>query len=633
DGTPFSWWVSRTSERQTYWSGSLPGVQQCSCGLNENCIDMNYFCNCDADREEWANDTGLLSYKEHLPVNQMVIGDTSRTGSEAVYRVGPLRCYGDRNYWNAASFNMETSYLHFPTVHAELSADISFYFKTTAESGVFLENMGIKDFIRIELSSPSDVTFSFDVGNGPIELTVKSPTPLNDKQWHYVKAERNTKEAWLQVDHLPIRFLEALPDRHFRLQLNSQLFVGGTASRQKGFLGCVRSLMLNGLTLDLEERAKMTPGVQPGCPGHCSGYGSFCHNGGKCIEKYNGFYCDCIHSAYRGPLCKKACAGKESGTCTVTACPLVNASSSGTTSAVIILLPLRGAGGGEGEGDPEVSLLFEAGSSVTYTFQDPLSVSSNESNLSSAIYAEISKSRENIAFSFLTTSTPAMLLSVTTYYHKYMAVMLSKNGSLQIWYRLNTEKEPDVFSTSITNLVNGQLHKVRINRDGRDVYVQIDQKVNTKYSLTSDTEFNSIKSLTLGKVTDSPGLDEEVRVAGAQGFIGCLSSVQYNHIAPLKAALHHHRSSVVTVKGRLVESSCGSTSMADLNTFTTTHSLSGNTQDQTQLKMNATNYRLVSIRAATKGTFSALKVRKTHYRRTVQTFSVTNLHNLLVTSP
>ncbi|MGH0124081.1 UNVERIFIED_CONTAM: hypothetical protein FKN15_023638 [Acipenser sinensis] len=304
DGTPFSWWVGRTSERQTYWSGSLPGVQQCSCGLNENCIDMNYFCNCDADRDQWANDTGLLSYKEHLPVNQMVIGDTSRTGSEAVYRVGPLRCYGDRNFWNAASFNMETSYLHFPTLHAELSADISFYFKTTAKSGVFLENMGIKDFIRIELSSPFEVTFSFDVGNGPIKLTVKSPTPLNDKQWHYVKAERNTKVAWLQVDQLPVRFLEAPADGHFRLQLNSQLFVGGTASRQKGFLGCVRSLILNGLTLDLEERAKMTPGVQPGCPGHCSNYDSFCHNGGKCIEKYNGFSCDCIHSAYRGPLCK-----------------------------------------------------------------------------------------------------------------------------------------------------------------------------------------------------------------------------------------------------------------------------------------------------------------------------------------
>ena len=56
------------------------------------------------------------------------------------------------SYWNAASFDTETSYLHFPTFHAELSAEVSFLFKTTASSGVFLENLGIKDFIRIELS-------------------------------------------------------------------------------------------------------------------------------------------------------------------------------------------------------------------------------------------------------------------------------------------------------------------------------------------------------------------------------------------------------------------------------------------------------------------------------------------------
>ncbi|MGH0170554.1 UNVERIFIED_CONTAM: hypothetical protein FKN15_065750 [Acipenser sinensis] len=84
-----------------------------------------------------------------------------------------------------------------------------------------------------------------------------------------------------------------------------------------------------------------------------------------------------------------------------------------------------------------------------------------------------------------------------------------------------------------------------------------------------------VEVLALIVLAGSTGLDEEVRVTGAQGFIGCLSSVQFNHIAPLKAALHHHRSAVVTVKGRLVESSCGSTSMADLKTFTTTHSLSG----------------------------------------------------------
>lgn len=42
-----------------------------------------------------ANDTGLLSYKDHLPVSQIVIGDTNRTGSQAVYHLGSLRCYGD----------------------------------------------------------------------------------------------------------------------------------------------------------------------------------------------------------------------------------------------------------------------------------------------------------------------------------------------------------------------------------------------------------------------------------------------------------------------------------------------------------------------------------------------------------
>uniref|UniRef100_A0A4W5KFX4 Contactin associated protein-like 5a n=1 Tax=Hucho hucho TaxID=62062 RepID=A0A4W5KFX4_9TELE len=155
DGSPLSWWVDQGGERRTYWGGFLPGVQQCSCSLEENCMDMNYFCNCDADTDSWANDTGVLSYKDHLPVSEIVIGDTNRTGSEALYRIGPLRCYGDKSVWNAASFYQESSYLHFSTLQAELSADISFYFKTSAPSGVFLENLGLKDFIRVELSCES----------------------------------------------------------------------------------------------------------------------------------------------------------------------------------------------------------------------------------------------------------------------------------------------------------------------------------------------------------------------------------------------------------------------------------------------------------------------------------------------
>lgn len=82
-------------------------------------------------------------------------------------------------------------------------------------------------------------------------------------------------------------------------------FAGGTSSRQKGFVGCLRSLKLNGQTLDLEEKARMTQGIRPGCPGHCSSYGNLCHNNGKCVEKRNGYTCDCTNSAFEGPYCRK----------------------------------------------------------------------------------------------------------------------------------------------------------------------------------------------------------------------------------------------------------------------------------------------------------------------------------------
>ncbi|XP_074137802.1 contactin-associated protein-like 4 isoform X2 [Sminthopsis crassicaudata] len=528
DGIPLSWWVGRTNETQTYWGGSLPDVQKCTCGLQGNCIDSQYYCNCDADRNEWANDTGFLSYKEHLPVTQIVITDTDRPNSEAAYKLGPLLCRGDRSFWNSASFNTETSYLHFPTFHGELSADVSFFFKTTASSGVFLENLGIKDFIRIELHSPAEVTFSFDVGNGPFEVMVQSPTHLNDNQWHYVRAERNIKEASLQVDQLPPKSQAAPVDGHILLQLNSQLFVGGTASRQKGFLGCIRSLQLNGIALDLEERAKITPGVDPGCPGHCSSYGNLCHNGGKCKEKHSGFSCDCSFSAYSGPFCLN-----------------------------------------------EISAYFGSGSSVTYNFQEYYTLSKNSSSHAASFHGDMTLIRETITFSFRTTRTPSLLLYVGSFYKEYLSVTLAKNGSLQIRYKLDSHQEPDVFNSNFKNMADGQLHHVKINREEGVLFVEVNQNPREQVTLSSGIEFNAIKSLVLGKILENNDVDQETMKANSQGFIGCLSSVQFNHIAPLKAALHHTSSAPVTIKGHVAESNCGTLTGAESTLSETTHSFAG----------------------------------------------------------
>ncbi|XP_059957276.1 contactin-associated protein-like 3 isoform X4 [Mesoplodon densirostris] len=429
DGTPVSWWVGRTNETHTYWGGSLPDAQKCTCGLEGNCIDSQYYCNCDADRNEWTSNTVVLSHKKHLPVTQVVMRDTGRPHSEVAYTLGPLLCSGDNSFWNSASFNTETSYLHFPTFRGELSADVSFFFKTTAFSGVFVENLGITDFIRLELRAPAVVTFSFDVGNGPCEVTVQSPTPFNDDRWHHVRAERNVKEASLQVDQLPRETQTAPADGHARLQLNSQLFV-------------------------------------------------------------------------------------------------------------------------------EISAYFGAGSSVIYDFQHYNdSFSKNSSSFVALFHEDLTLTGEMATLSFRTTGMPSLLLYVSSFYEEYLSVILAPNGSLQIRYKLNRHREPDVFNFGFKNLADGQLHQVKINREAAVVFVEVNQNARRQVILSSGTEFNAVKSLTLGTILGPPDADRDTLRAGARGFTGCLSAVRFGPAAPLKAALRPGGPARVTVRGHVAAAS------------------------------------------------------------------------------
>ncbi|KAM6176573.1 contactin-associated protein-like 4 isoform 6-T6 [Erethizon dorsatum] len=459
DGSPLSWWVGRTNETQTYWGGSVPDPQKCTCGLEGNCIDDQYHCNCDADRSEWTNDTGFLSYKEHLPVTKIVITDTGRPHSEAAYKLGPLLCRGDKSFWNSASFNTEASYLHFPTFHGELSADVSFFFKTTALSGVFLENLGITDFIRIELRSPTVVTFSFDVGNGPFEISVQSPTQFNDNQWHHVRVERNMKEASIQVDQLSPKIQAAPADGHVLLQLNSQLFV-------------------------------------------------------------------------------------------------------------------------------EISAYFGSGSSVIYNFKENYSLSKNSSSHAASFHGDMKLSREMITMSFRTTRTPSLLLYMSSFYKEYLSVIIAKNGSLQIRYKLNRYQEPDVINFDFKSMADGQLHHVKINREEGVVVVEIDENTRRQVYLSSGTEFPPVKSLVLGKILEYSYVDHDTALAGAQGFTGCLSAVQLSHVAPLKAALRPSHPAPVTVTGHVTESSCVAPAGTDATSRERTHSFadhSGTTDDREPL--------------------------------------------------
>ncbi|XP_034717475.1 contactin-associated protein-like 2a isoform X2 [Etheostoma cragini] len=533
DGTPYTWWVGRGSEKHFYWGGSGPGIQKCACGIDRNCTDPKYDCNCDADHKQWREDSGLLVYKEHLPVSQVAVGDTNRPGSEAKLTVGPLRCQGDDNYWNAASFTTPSSYLHFATFQGETSADISFYFKTSAPYGVFLENLGNTDFIRLELKSPKIISFSFDVGNGPVELTVHSATPLNDDQWHRVMAERNVKESVLQLDQTYRASRLAPAQGHTRLELFSQLYVGA-AGGQRGFLGCIRALRMNGITLDLEERAKVTPGVKPGCQGHCTSFGMYCRNGGKCVERYNGYLCDCTATAYDGPFCTRDVGG-----------------------------------------------FFEAGTLVKYNFMpEAVAGASRDTKILTHQLTphEVNLTKEEVAFSFSTSNAPAILMYVSSKTQDYLAVVLRQNGSLQVRYNLGGLREPFSIDVDQRNLANGQPHSINMSRVDRSITIQLDHYPPVSYTLpdASDTQFNLVKTLFLGKVFETGHIDPVlIERYNTPGFVGCLSRVQFNGVVPLKSALRSAAqaqatptagqpdrqpaaASPVSYQGKLVESNCGS---------------------------------------------------------------------------
>ncbi|XP_078233557.1 contactin-associated protein-like 2 isoform X2 [Pogona vitticeps] len=440
DGNPYTWWIGRANEKHYYWGGSGPGIQKCACGIERNCTDPRYYCNCDADSKQERKDAGLLSYKDHLPITQVMVGDISRPASDAKLTVGPLRCHGDQNYWNAASFIFPSSYLHFSTFQGETSADISFYFKTSAPDGVFLENLGNSDFIKLELKSPTDVTFSFDVGNGPVEIIVRSPSPLNDDQWHWVTAERNVKEASLQVDQLPKEIQKAPTEGHTRLELYSQLYVDVGAFFEEGMWLRYNFSSSENNVKDLGSRTLLS--------------------------------------------------SKE----------------------------------------PENGVL------------------------------DLSLEKEELSFSFSTNKAPCILLYISSYTQDYMAVLVNPSGNLQIRYNLGGTKEPYNINVDHRNVSNGQPHSVNITRIGKELTLQLDHYPPVSYTLPgpSNLQFNSLKSLFLGKVIELGRIDQEIHKYNTPGFSGCLSRVQFNQIAPLKAALRSTNiSSRIHTEGELVESNCG----------------------------------------------------------------------------
>ena len=96
-GNSASWWVSRDSNKMTYWGGSTSAdPYKCACGVTSpnSCANPNRGCNCDKNDNAWREDSGLLTEKSDLPVSQLRFGDTGSSIEKGYHTLGKFKCYG-----------------------------------------------------------------------------------------------------------------------------------------------------------------------------------------------------------------------------------------------------------------------------------------------------------------------------------------------------------------------------------------------------------------------------------------------------------------------------------------------------------------------------------------------------------
>lgn len=104
------------------------------------------------------------------------------------------------------------------------------------------------------------------------------------------------------------------PNTHPCLQLYTHSltcppFPGSAELKRRPFVGCLRAMRLNGVTLNLEGRANASEGTSPNCTGHCAHPRFPCFHGGRCVERYSYYTCDCDLTAFDGPYCNHGQCG------------------------------------------------------------------------------------------------------------------------------------------------------------------------------------------------------------------------------------------------------------------------------------------------------------------------------------
>ncbi|XP_077565304.1 basement membrane-specific heparan sulfate proteoglycan core protein isoform X7 [Stigmatopora nigra] len=210
-------------------------------------------------------------------------------------------------------FTGDESYISYPpltNVHDDLRVEMEF--KPIERDGLMFfcggKKMKVEDFVAISLAD-GHVEFKYELGTG--QTILRSPEPVSMGQWHKVVAERNMRDGHLRVDHGSVE-KKTSPGKAQGLNIHTAMFLGGVpnmeilpkaANVSKTFEGCVGEVLINNKKVDLSYSFTASRAIRK-CvdSGPCDRRP--CLNGGHCMPNAEYEYQCLCKDGFEGERCE-----------------------------------------------------------------------------------------------------------------------------------------------------------------------------------------------------------------------------------------------------------------------------------------------------------------------------------------
>ncbi|TRY91604.1 hypothetical protein DNTS_021762, partial [Danionella cerebrum] len=176
------------------------------------------------------------------------------------------------------------------------------------------------DFFSIQLLDGL-LYLLLDLGSG-LSRILAADRKVNDGEWYHVDFQRRGRSGSVSVNWRQSPYES--PGESELLDLDDHLYLGGfpentpdigtmaTGARsalvQDGYVGCVRDLFVDGLSVDIRRSAELqrVSGVSSSCVREAAEKcaSAPCLNGGVCREGWGRYLCDCSGTGFLGVSCQ-----------------------------------------------------------------------------------------------------------------------------------------------------------------------------------------------------------------------------------------------------------------------------------------------------------------------------------------